>query len=55
MGVLIPIAEFGNYFLFSILMGHVALQFVPEDKKPKTNIPKPVLLLSTLGIITLTM
>ncbi|WP_026564123.1 copper resistance D family protein [Bacillus sp. UNC41MFS5] len=51
MGLLIPIAEFGNYLLYSILVGHVALQFVPETNKPKINIPVPVLLLSTLGII----
>ena len=51
MGYVIPILEFANYLLFSILVGHVALQFVPEANKPKIIIPKPVLLLSTLGII----
>ncbi|MEH7332419.1 CopD family protein [Neobacillus drentensis] len=51
MSYFIPIAEFGNYLLYSILVGHVALQFVPEANKPKVNIPIPVLLLSTLGII----
>ncbi|SMQ84564.1 putative copper resistance protein D [Bacillus sp. OV166] len=51
MGFVIPITEFGSYLLYSILVGHVALQFVPEANKPKINIPKPVLLLSTLGLI----
>lgn len=51
MNYIIPIAEFGNYFLFSILVGHVVLQFVPEANKPQINIPKPFLLLSTLGIL----
>ncbi len=51
MTIFIPIAEFANYFLFSLLVGHVVLQFVPEDNKPKINIAKPFLLLSTLGII----
>ncbi|MEH7414896.1 CopD family protein [Neobacillus drentensis] len=51
MGYLIPFAEFGNYLLYSILVGHVALQFVPEANKPRFSIPTPVLLLSTLGII----
>ncbi|MBV7504209.1 CopD family protein [Bacillus sp. sid0103] len=51
MGFVIPFAEFGNYLLYSILIGHVALQFVPQRNKPKIVIGKPVLLLSTLGII----
>jgi copper resistance protein D len=51
MNFLIPLAELGNYFLFSFLVGHVALQFVPQGNKPKINLPKPALLLSTLGII----
>jgi putative copper resistance protein D len=55
MNILIPFAELGNYILFSILAGHVALQFVPEGKKPVIRIPKPILLLSTLGIIIFTL
>ncbi|MFZ7947214.1 MULTISPECIES: copper resistance D family protein [Bacillaceae] len=55
MGFVIPFAEFGNYLVFSILIGHVALQFVPEATKPKITIAKPVLLLSTLGIIIFTL
>ncbi|WP_462408568.1 copper resistance D family protein [Neobacillus sp. Marseille-QA0830] len=54
MNYIIPIAELANYLLFSILAGHVALQFVPETRKPKIEIAKPVLLLSTLGIIIFT-
>ncbi|MFK9094132.1 hypothetical protein [Bacillus salipaludis] len=55
MGFVIPFAEFGNYLVFSILIGHVALQIVPETNKPKITIAKPVLLLSTLGIIIFTL
>lgn len=55
MGFVIPFAEFGNYLVFSILIGHVALQFVPETNKPKITLAKPVLLLSTLGIIIFTL
>ncbi|MFJ5622599.1 copper resistance D family protein [Peribacillus loiseleuriae] len=55
MNILIPISEFGNYLMFSILAGHVVLQFVPEGSKPKLNVPKSILLLSTLGIIIFTL
>jgi copper resistance protein D len=55
MGFLVPLFEFGNYLLYSILVGHVALLFVPDDSKPKTRIAKPFLLLSTLGIIIFTL
>ena len=55
MGFIIPITEFGNYLLYSILVGHVALQFVPNENKPKVSIPKPMLLLFTLGIIILSL
>jgi copper resistance protein D len=55
MNIIIPLAELGNYLLFSILVGYVALQFVPQDYKPSICIPKPVLLLSTLGIIFCTL
>lgn len=55
MNVFIPIAEIGNYIVFSILIGHVALQFVPNANKPKINISRSVLLLSTLGIFVFTL
>jgi len=55
MGFLIPFAEFANYLLYSILVGHVALQFVPDSRKPKIYVSKPLLLLSTLGIIIFTL
>ncbi|MEH6996540.1 CopD family protein [Neobacillus drentensis] len=55
MNVLIPIAEIGNYIVFSILIGHVALQFVPETNKPKIIISRNILLLSTLGIFVFTL
>ncbi|MFD2442581.1 copper resistance D family protein [Bacillus sp. CGMCC 1.16607] len=51
MNFLIPIAELGNYLMFSFLVGHVALQFVSQENKPKIYLPKPALLLSTLGVI----
>lgn len=54
MSYIIPFTEFGHYLLFSILVGHVVLQFVPEAYKPNIIIAKPVLLLSTLGIILFT-
>jgi hypothetical protein len=34
MDGIIPIAEIGNYIVFSILIGHVSLQFVTEKVKP---------------------
>lgn len=55
MGFLIPFFEFGNYLVYSILVGHVALLFVPDDRKPQTQLAKPLLLLSTLGIIIFTL
>lgn len=51
MNLLIPLTEFITYLLFSFLIGHVVLQFVPESKKPSLHVPKPILLLSVLGII----
>jgi copper resistance protein D len=51
MNLLTPIADLGNYLLFSLLVGHVVLQFVPNSKKPTIQLPKPLLLISTLGII----
>ncbi|MDF2791656.1 MAG: hypothetical protein K0S80_4758 [Neobacillus sp.] len=55
MNVMIPIAEIGNYIVFSILIGHVALQFVPDSHKPNINISRSILLLSTLGIFVFTL
>jgi len=54
MNFIIPITELFTYILFSILVGHVALQFIHKDKKPTTKFPKSALLLSTLGIIVFT-
>ncbi|WP_081825540.1 copper resistance D family protein [Bacillus sp. UNC41MFS5] len=54
MSYLIPITEFGHYILFSILVGHVVLQIIPESRKPKIQISKPLLLLCPLGIILFT-
>lgn len=50
MNYLVPLSEIGSYLFVSILMGHVALLFVPEDYKPNIRIPKKVLLLATLGV-----
>lgn len=55
MGYVIPILEFVNYILFSIVVGHVALQFIPKANKPKINMGKPILLLSILGIMIFTL
>jgi copper resistance protein D len=54
MNLLLPFADFGNYLIFSLLVGHVVLQFVPESKKPNIELPKHLLLISTLGIIVFT-
>jgi copper resistance protein D len=48
---IVSLSEFFNYILYSILVGHVVLSFVPDEKKPKIIIPKPILLLSVLGVI----
>ncbi|PLT31373.1 copper resistance D family protein [Peribacillus deserti] len=50
MNILVPTSEILNYLFFSILAGHIILLFVPESMKPSTRVPKPLLLLSTLGI-----
>ena len=54
MNMLTPIADFGNYLFFSLLVGHIVLQFVPESKKPNIQLPKSLLLICSLGIIILT-
>ncbi|OPX02495.1 copper resistance D family protein [Geobacillus sp. LEMMY01] len=51
MPFIVSLSEFFNYIFYSLLAGHVALSFVPDEKKPKIIIPKPMLLLSILGII----
>ncbi len=50
MSFLVPIFELGKYLLVSLLMGHVALLFVPEEYKPSIHISKKVLLLAALGV-----
>jgi copper resistance protein D len=54
MSIIVPLFEIGTYLLFSILIGNTASQFIPEKKKPKIEIPKKTLLLSTLGIYIFT-
>ncbi|WHZ05433.1 CopD family protein [Neobacillus sp. YX16] len=54
MNLLSSIAELGNYLLFSILVGYVVLQFVSDSQKPSIQLPKPLLLICTLGIILFT-
>lgn len=54
MNLLTPIADFGNYLFFSLLVGFVVLQFVPESKKPTIQLPKSLFLICTLGIIIFT-
>ncbi len=54
MKLLIHFTDFGTYLFFSMLVGYVVLQFVPESKKPTIQIPRPLLLICTLGIIIFT-
>lgn len=54
MSQLIPITEYATYMLFSYLVGHIFLQFIPLSYKPDTRVSKQSLLLSVLGIIVLT-
>jgi copper resistance protein D len=54
MNLFSSIADLGNYLLFSLLVGHVVLQFVPDSKKPTIQLPRPFLLICTLGIILFT-
>ena len=54
MTAFVPFTELGSYILFSILVGHVGLQFVPEVYRPANGLPKKVLLLCTLGIYLFT-
>nr|WP_263327489.1 CopD family protein [Neobacillus sp. Marseille-Q6967] len=54
MSIISSLAELGNYVAFSLLAGYVALQFVPESKKPKIVLAQKFLLLCTLFIIVFT-
>ncbi|MBV7504591.1 CopD family protein [Bacillus sp. sid0103] len=54
MSYIVPFTELGQYILFSILVGHVVLQFIPDSRKPKIHQSKPLLLLCPLGIILFT-
>ncbi|PGT90715.1 copper resistance D family protein [Bacillus sp. AFS040349] len=54
MSQLIPVTEYVSYMLFSFLVGHVVLQFVPQTHKPIITVKKQSLLLAVLGIIILT-
>ncbi|WP_129708047.1 copper resistance D family protein [Priestia megaterium] len=54
MNVLVPLTELITYILFSILIGHVALQFVSPEKKPSIYISRRFLLSCVLGIILFT-
>ncbi|MDQ0219918.1 hypothetical protein ELQ35_18025 [Peribacillus cavernae] len=51
MNVLIVLLELCSYIFFSLLMGHVVLLFVSDDRKPAIQMSKPWLLISILGII----
>jgi copper resistance protein D len=54
MNLLTPIADFGNYLFFCLLVGYVVLQFVPQTKKTTIHFPKPLLLICALGVIIFT-
>jgi len=47
----IPFAEFLNYVFFSLLVGHVILQYVPESKQPKIITSRTLLLIMPLGVL----
>jgi len=51
MEIAVGISQFITYILYAILIGHVSMLFMPEDKKPVIRISKKVLLLSVLGIV----
>lgn len=51
MNIIPSLAELGLYLSFSLLVGHIVLQFVSNSNKPKIEFPKPILLICTLGII----
>ncbi|MFC0187657.1 copper resistance D family protein [Fictibacillus aquaticus] len=46
-----PFAEFLNYVFFSLLVGHVIIQYISDSKKPTIRMPRVLLLLMPLGII----
>lgn len=54
MNVFVPLTELITYILFSILIGHVSLQFVSPEKKPSIHTSKRLLLSCVLGIILFT-
>lgn len=54
MNLLTPIADFGNYLFFCLLVGYVVLQFVSQSQKPMIQFPKSLLLICPLGIIVFT-
>jgi copper resistance protein D len=54
LNVLVPLTELITYLLFSILIGHVSLQFVSPEKKPSIHTSKKLLLSCVLGIILFT-
>ncbi|WP_121612569.1 copper resistance D family protein [Mesobacillus foraminis] len=51
MSMVIAAAEWLTYIFFSLLMGHVVLAFLPENKKPVLKVSKHLLLASALGIV----
>ncbi|MGF9798564.1 copper resistance D family protein [Brevibacillus agri] len=48
------LSEIGLYLCFSILVGGLLLQMVPDNSKPTVTLPKPILLSSVAGIGMLT-
>jgi putative copper export protein len=53
MTLLISLTEFILYICFSLLIGSIVLQLVPENKRPLLNIPNKILYLAA-GLIPLT-
>lgn len=51
MSIIIVILQLLNYIFFSILIGHVFLQFVPKENKPTIEFSNNLLIVALLGIV----
>jgi len=51
MSMIVPITEFITYLLYSLLVGYIVLQLVPEKMKPAISMSKRTVYFILLGII----
>lgn len=51
MNIIVPITEFITYILYAILVGHIALKFVPEEMKPSIKFSNRTVYLIIVGIL----